>query len=543
MSKVSVKSIFNKKVTLNNIPKDCVAICASAIRTERWLDIYNFFKDNNEQEFIMIFSGHIRPSFELPENFYFIYSEKTASYCSELCLRTARSIPEVKYVMSIPDDCSFSEGCLDSLVAEMEKHKGQFIEIGMGFWGDYTANETAALPLKFFNSNPNSPFLTMCGMRSKDTCEKIGSIDKNFKGQYWDVDRTMRLLSLGGEIKTLDHLRVTEMNHECTHHLLGPRYYNNDRGFLDSVWTLDERAPIPCSDKRLKEVDPFHDDDLEGIMYSGNKNMIDQVNKTVVIAPAIKTRFWKQLYKNFCKSKIPFHLVFVGHTKPNFTLPDNFTFIHCELGPAEATEIAYRYAYKHVPDAEFIINIADDAVIPEYFLDKLISYYNKKTKELDNDFLIISSMFNGFFNEENLMAFYDGGPILLGQMLTTVENSKKIGGIDKRFKAIYWDCDRHLRAHQMGAAVLWAPIDEVPPSKEGEHSTTGGLWNKFAGHDHTLLKKIWKCESGGTKNLFCSEMRNINGRPTNVIVEKKLILSRLDDVQEYDDSELEKYYE
>ena len=75
------------------------------------------------------------------------------------------------------------------------------------------------------------------------------------------------------------------------------------------------------------------------------------------------------------------------------------------------------------------------------------------------------------------------------------------------------------------------------------HDQKGGLWNKFAGHDHTLLKKIWKCESGGTKNLFCSEMRNINGRPTNVIVEKKLILSRLDDVQEYDDSELEKYYE
>jgi len=267
------------------------------------------------------------------------------------------------------------------------------------------------------------------------------------------------------------------------------------------------------------------------------------MDKVVVIAPAIKVHRWQRLYKEFCRAKTPFHFVFVGHVRPNFKLPGNFTYIYCELGPAEATEIAYRYAYKHVSDAKYIINIADDAVIPEYFLDKLISYYNKKTEELDNDFLIISSMFNGFFNEENLMAFYDGGPILLGQMLTTVENSKKIGGIDKRFKAIYWDCDRHLRAHQMGAAVLWAPIDEVPPSKEGEHSTTGGLWNKFATHDHKLLKEIWRCDPGGSKKLFCSEMRNINGRPTNFIVEKSLSLTRLDEVQEYEDSELEKYYE
>lgn len=543
MSKISIRPIIDNKIKINNVPHNCVAICASAIRVDRWLDIYNFFKNHNKQEFIMIFCGHKRPNFELPENFYYIYSEKTASYCSEVCLRVARSIPEVEYIMSIPDDCKFSEGCLDSLVEEMQKNKGKLIEIGMGFWGDYTAKEESALPLKFFNSNPNSPFLTMCGMRSKETCKTIGSIDKNFKGQYWDVDRTMRLLSMNGEIKTLDHLKVIEMNHECVHHLLGPRYYNNDRGYLDSLWTLDKDAQSPCSKHRLKELEPFSDEEIEGVMYSGNKTMIEQNNKTVIVAPAIKTKFWKNLYKSFCRSKVPFHFVFVGDKRPNFALPENFTFIYCELGPAEATEIAYRYAYKHIKDAKYIMNIADDAIISEYYLDNLIAFYNKKIKELDNDFIIVGSMFNGFFDEENLMAFYDGGPILLGQMLTTVENSKKIGGIDKRFKAIYWDCDRHLRAHKMGAAVLFAPIDEVKPSKEGEFSKTGGLWNKFSGHDHKLLKDLWNCEPGGSKKLFCAKMENINGRPTNIIIQKETTLSRVDEVMEYEDSHLEKYYE
>ena len=539
MSRVNVKKVINKDLILNNIPNDCVAICASAIRTDRWLDIYNSFKISNKQSFIMIFSGHVRPDFDLPENFYFIYSEESAAHCSELCLRTARSIPEVKYIMSIPDDCSFSEGALDDMVLELKKNKGKMIEVSMGFWGDFTANEKEALPLKFFNSNPNSPFLAMCGMRSKETCNAIGSIDKNFKGQYWDVDRTMRLLSMGGEIINLDHLKVIEMNHECTHHLLGPRFYYHDRGYLDSLWALDEKAEIPCSTTRLKPLNPFSDNELEGIMYSGNKKMIESINKTVVIAPAIKTKFWKQLYKTFCKSKIPFHIVFVGHTKPNFKLPENFTFIHCELGPAEASEIAYRYAYKHVPDAKYIMNMADDSILSEFYLDKMISFYNKKSKELDTDFLIVGSMFNGYFNEENLMAFYNGGPVLLGQMLTTVENSKKIGGIDKRFKAIYWDCDRHLRAHEMGAAVLWAPRDEVPPSKEGEHSATGGLYNKFGNEDHNFLKKIWKVEEGGDKKVFCSEMRN--GK--NFLSRKNISLKRIEDVVEFEDSILEKYYE
>ena len=266
-------------------------------------------------------------------------------------------------------------------------------------------------------------------------------------------------------------------------------------------------------------------------------------NKTAVVAPAIKIKFWKNIYKNFCKSRVPFHFVFVGHIKPDFKLPDNFTFIYCELGAAECAEIAYRYVYRNLQDCKYIINVADDAIVQELFLDKLISFYNNKTKELNNDFIIVGPMFNGYFDEENLMAFYDGGPILLGPMLTTIENSKKIGGIDRQFKAIYWDCDRHLRAHSMGASVLFASTLEVPPVKEGEWNPTGGLWNKFSGHDHTLLKQLWTYEDFGDTALFCSDMRKINGRPTNLITQKNINLVRKQKPLFYDDKTLEKFYE
>ena len=239
-------------------------------------------------------------------------------------------------------------------------------------------------------------------------------------------------------------------------------------------------------------------------------------NKTVIVAPAIKTKFWKDLYKSFCKSKVPFHFVFVGHIKPDFSLPENFTYIFCELGAAECVEIAYRYTYKNLTDTKYIINIADDIKVPEYFLDNLILFYKKQSLEHNNDFLIVSPISNGYFDEENLMAFYEGGPVLLGPALTTVENSKKIGGLDRRFKAIYWDCDRHLRAHQAGASVLFANCNELPPPKEIEYTPTGGLWNKYYKIDFTFLKDLWETEEGGDLNLFCSSMQDINGRPTNV---------------------------
>ncbi len=266
-------------------------------------------------------------------------------------------------------------------------------------------------------------------------------------------------------------------------------------------------------------------------------------NKTVVVAPAIKTKFWKKIYLDFCRAKTEFHIVFVGHVKPDFKLPDNFTYINCSLGPAECSEIAYRYAYKHVKDAQFIINIADDVTIPEYFLDNLIDFYYEQEKKQNNDFVIVSPIYNGHLDQENLMSLYSGGPVLLGPMLTTIDNSKKIGGIDRRFKGVYWDSDRHLRAHALGASVVLASAKEVSPVKEIEYLPTGGLWKKHSGHDRKFLDGLWDIQPGGDLQIFCSSLQPIDGRPTNVLEKKNLILKRRDEVIEYDDYYLKDYYE
>ena len=267
------------------------------------------------------------------------------------------------------------------------------------------------------------------------------------------------------------------------------------------------------------------------------------MDKVAVVAPAIKTHHWQRLYKEFCRAKTPFHFVFVGHVHPGFELPDNFTYIDCDLGAAECAEIAYRYVYRNIKDAKYIINIADDISVPEYFLDKLNKFYCDQLLKHNNEFLFVSSLINGYWNEENLMSLYNGGPTLLGPTYTTIENSKKLGGIDSRFKAIYWDCDRHLRAHMLGGAVIYATPQEVPTGKELEYTPTGGLWNTFSKHDKGLLDSMWEVVEGTGPQIFCSSMNNINGRPTNQLSRKSMHITRNSEVIEYEDSHLGRYYE
>ena len=266
-------------------------------------------------------------------------------------------------------------------------------------------------------------------------------------------------------------------------------------------------------------------------------------NKTVVIAPAIKTKFWQGLYKQFCKAKTPFHFVFVGHIQPDFKLPDNFTYIKCKYNAAECAEIAFRYAYKHVKDAKVILTIADDTLVPNFFLDNLIKFYDEQAKKYNNEFMLVGPMYNGHLDQENLMSLHQGGPILLGPMLTTIENSKKIGGLDRRFSATYWDCDRHLRAQAQGGVIVFSSAIEIPPVKEVEYLTQGGLWKKYGSIDRAFLDELWSVKEGGEQEIFCSSLRPVNGRSTNVIEKRKLILERKDKVIEYDDFYLGKYYE
>jgi hypothetical protein len=270
-------------------------------------------------------------------------------------------------------------------------------------------------------------------------------------------------------------------------------------------------------------------------------------NKVIIVAPAIKVHFWKDLYIKLSKNKSPFHIVFVGHVAPNFKLPNNFTYIFCDLNAATCAEIAYRYAYKHIIDAEFIVNISDDLNVADTFLDELVSFYKQQAKIQETDLLMVGPICLMQTGEENLMATHFGGPSLLAPALTTIENSKKIGGIDKNFLGVYWDCDRHLRVHEAGGKIIFGSIEEIAPVSEIEQNA--GLYMKYKGNDRVFLDKIWSFEEGDN-NIICADLtkedpeyRKKYGRNRNEIIVKKLKVKRSISLVEHSKNEIGKYYE
>ena len=251
----NIQEIYSGKHKLKNIPENSVAIIASAIRTERWMETYEFLKRTNETPFIMIFSGHIRPEYKLPDNFYYVYSTMNAAGCCEVCLRLAHCIPEVKYIINIADDCLWPEKLLDTLVAAHESDPLEDVMIAPAFWGDVNAKETGELTNTYHAHDPDSPTLCVAGMAKKTTSIKIGG-----------CDRAMRLHELGGNVRSIGDLPVREIEPWNNSHILGPTCYSYDRPLLDWLWTTN-RVGGDVSFYRLDPLQPYEAEDLQGEVW------------------------------------------------------------------------------------------------------------------------------------------------------------------------------------------------------------------------------------------------------------------------------------
>ena len=69
---------------------------------------------------------------------------------------------------------------------------------------------------------------------------------------------------MGGKIKTLDHVRITEMPSKNGSHLLGPRFFTHDRGYLDYLWSAGNNR---CNKFRKVAVESYEDKDLTGVLH------------------------------------------------------------------------------------------------------------------------------------------------------------------------------------------------------------------------------------------------------------------------------------
>ena len=190
------------------------------------------------------------------------------------------------------------------------------------------------------------------------------------------------------------------------------------------------------------------------------------------------------LYKNIGENDVEFELVFVGPNQPDYRLPNNFRFIRSLVKPTQCLEIALRNT-----TADLVMNIADDCMFKgSRPLDRLYETY----KNYNNDKIILSCryMVNGEDQSEcaRLLISDISSPVMPLAGLMSRNLFMSVGGIDKNFIAIMWECDIAMRVHALGGDVI---LSDVFLEEDKEKSAGSELCNEFWEHDRGLLESLW----------------------------------------------------
>jgi len=201
-----------------------------------------------------------------------------------------------------------------------------------------------------------------------------------------------------------------------------------------------------------------------------------------VIASAHRVKDWMTFY-NSIRTNLSFEVIFVGEKKPDFPLPENFTYIYSEVKPTQCAEIALRRSR-----GTLITWSADDAEYEAFALDKAYDLYKKE----DNykcmiGFRIIEQDLDGRLYDKTDIHFCVGlkaAPfgIVSKQLID------EVGGFDINFIAGQCENDLVLRGYEIGGYMktVDAKLFNMETKHEGERR-----FEPSRAYEQQLLKDLW----------------------------------------------------
>ena len=234
--------------------KPVISVCASAIRTKWWQRYLDSLR-KTQISYEVIFSGHVKPDFDLslyPE-FKYIYSTVKPCQAYQLCFWEASG--EVIHWSS--DDCTYSEdvsGCNNGLDIAYAKYKS--IEALHGNDGKTVIAmnpcEDGGYPQahfhRFFGGCLWSPVMAPLGMVPRHyLCDQGQGYSKSCISGQAENDVVMRILADGGRVEMALDAKLYIHHRQCHVRDLTTgkekndfrKWYPEDRRAIENAWVVE----------------------------------------------------------------------------------------------------------------------------------------------------------------------------------------------------------------------------------------------------------------------------------------------------------------
>jgi len=180
----------------NNIQ---VSLFASAVRIKDWLRFYDSLKDN-EVNWEVVFCGNVKPDFDLPENFKWIYADVKPAQCYEIAARHCRG----ELIGWTCDDATYRnihngqpQRNLDRAYQYYKEANDKNAIVSMHTIED---NRDVWHQHYFFGKWTHTPVMAPMALMNREVFHEIGGYDKKFVGAQAENDIVMRVFEIGGQV-------------------------------------------------------------------------------------------------------------------------------------------------------------------------------------------------------------------------------------------------------------------------------------------------------------------------------------------------------
>lgn len=217
--------------------KPIISLIAPSIRPQFWMEFYNSLL-SNDTSFEIIFVGHIKPDFELPDNFKYVYSKVKPVQCVEAASRRAQG----EYLIVASDDYELSPHALDKLYDLHKRTNDEKVLVSCRYSQDGQDPDSNNYELHYPIGEQCAVNTPMCALWPTELYRELGGADIAFTSVYWNVDLTLRFYQTGGKMIYVEDAVVSEYNHKhVPHRIHHEKWAGLDKAFLDFLWIRDNQ--------------------------------------------------------------------------------------------------------------------------------------------------------------------------------------------------------------------------------------------------------------------------------------------------------------